>query len=205
MPLASTPNVLVVSSASGFKTVGDLVKVAKAKPGSLNFASAGVGTATHLSAIRFLSSAGIEAVHVPFKGGPEAIKEIIAGRIDLFFLPIGIALPFVRDGKLAALVVISTERSEALSDVPTVSEAGFSNAEYPFWIGMFLPAKTPNNIVDRLYRETKKALGEPRVRDKLAALSVDSLEMSPREFDALVQKQIKVDAELVRAAGLKAQ
>ena len=163
------------------------------------------GTATHLSAIRFLSSAGIEAVHVPFKGGPEAINEIIAGRIDLFFLPISIALPFVRDGKLAALVVSSTERSKALPDVPTVSEAGFSNAEYPFWIGMFLPAKTPENIVDRLYRETKKALGEPRVRDRLAALSVDSLEMSPREFDALVQKQIKIDAELVRAAGLKAQ
>jgi tripartite-type tricarboxylate transporter receptor subunit TctC len=201
--LASTPNVLVVSSASGFKTVGDLVKAAKAKPGSLNFASAGVGTATHLSAIRFLSSAGIEAVHVPFKGGPEAIKEIIAGRIDLFFLPIGIALPFVRDDKLAALVVNSTERSKALPDVPTVSEAGFSNAEYPFWIGMFLPAKTPDNIVDRLYRETKKALEEPKVRDKLATLSVDTLEMSPREFDALVQNQIKSDAELVRAAGLK--
>lgn len=201
--LASTPNVLVVSSASGFKTVGDLVKAAKAKPGSLNFASAGVGTATHLSAIRFLSSAGIEAVHVPFKGGPEAVKEIIAGRIDLFFLPIGIALPFVQDGKLAALVVNSTERSKALPDVPTVSEAGFSNSEYPFWIGMFLPAKTPDNIVDRLHRETKKALEDPKVRDKLAALSVDTLEMSPREFDALVQNQIKSDAELVRAAGLK--
>lgn len=204
-PLASTPNVLVVSPASGFKTVGDLVKAAKAKPGSLNFGSAGVGTATHLSAIRFLSSAGIEAVHVPFKGGPEAINEIIAGRLDLFFLPIANALPFVRDGKLAALVVNSTERSKALPDVPTVSEAGFSNAEYPFWIGMFLPAKTPENIVDRLYRETIKALQEPKVREKLSAMSVDPLAMSSGEFDAFVQKQIKSDAELVRAAGLKVQ
>jgi len=205
MPLASTPNVLVVSSASRFKTVDDLVKAAKAKPGSLNFGSAGVGTATHLSAIRFLSSAGIEAVHVPFKGGPEAISEIIAGRLDLFFLPIANALPFVRDGKLAALVVNSTQRSKALPDVPTVSEAGFSNAEYPFWIGMFLPAKTPENIVDRLYRETIKALQEPKVREKLSAMSVDPLAMSSGEFDAYVQKQIKSDAELVRAAGLKAQ
>jgi tripartite-type tricarboxylate transporter receptor subunit TctC len=203
-PLASTPNVLVVSSASGFKTVGDLVKAAKAKPGSLNFASAGVGSATHLSAIRFLSSAGIEAVHVPFKGGPEAMNEMIAGRIDLFFAPIANALPLVRDGKLVALVVNSAERSKAFPDVPTVSEAGFFNAEYPFWIGMFLPAKTPENIVDRLYRETMKALREPKVRDKLAALSVDSLEMPPVEFDAFVQKQIKSDAELVRSAGLKA-
>lgn len=204
-PLASTPNVLVVSSASGFKTVGDLVKAAKAKPGSLNFASAGVGSATHLSAIRFLSSAGIEAVHVPFKGGPEAMNEMIAGRIDLFFAPIANALPLVRDGKLVALVVNSAERSKAFPDVPTVSEAGFFNAEYPFWIGMFLPAKTPDIIVDRLYRETMKALREPKVRDKLAALSVNSLEMPPVEFDAFVQKQIKADADLVRSAGLKAQ
>ena len=203
-PLASTSNVLVVSSASGFKTVGDLVKAAKAKPGSLNFASAGVGSATHLSAIRFLSSAGIEAVHVPFKGGPEAMNEMIAGRIDLFFAPIANALPLVRDGKLMALVVNSAERSKAFPDVPTVSESGFSNAEYPFWIGMFLPAKTPENIVDRLYRETMKALREPKVRDKLAALSVNSLEMPPVEFDAFVQKQIEADAELVRSAGLKA-
>ena len=204
-PLANTPSVLVVSLASEFKTVGDLVKYAKAKPGSLNFASAGVGTATHLSAIRFLSSAGIEAVHVPFKGGPEAMNEIIAGRVHFFFAPIANALPLVRDGKLAALVVNSTERSRTLPDVPTVAEAGLSNAEYPFWIGMFVPANTPESIVSRLYRETMKALQEPKVRDKLASLSVDSMEMPPVEFDAFIQKQIKTDAELVRAAGLKAQ
>jgi tripartite-type tricarboxylate transporter receptor subunit TctC len=204
-PLASTPNVLVVSSASGFKTVGDLVKAAKAKPGSLNFASAGVGTATHLSAIRFLSSAGIEAVHVPFKGGPEAMKEIIAGRIDFFFAPIANALPLLRDGKLMALVINSATRSGALADVPTVSEAGFADAEYPFWIGMFLPAKAPEGVVDRLYHETTRALRDPKVREKLSALGVDTLEMKPDEFDAFVRMQIKADAELARAAGLKAQ
>lgn len=203
MPLASTPNVLVVSSTSSFKTVGDLVRAAKAKPGSLNFASAGVGTATHLSAIRFLSSAGIEAVHVPFKGGPEAMSEIIAGRIDLFFAPVANALPLVRDGKLTALVVNSARRSNAFPDVPTVSEAGFSNAEYPFWVGVFLPAKTPESIVDRLYDEMKRALREPKVREKLTGLSVDTIEMPRAEFDAFVRKQIKADAELVRAAGLK--
>lgn len=204
-PLASTPSVLVVSAAGRFKTVADLVGAAKAKPGSLNFASAGVGSATHLSAIRFLSSAGIEAVHVPFKGGPEAMNEIIAGPIDLFFAPIANALPLVRDGKLMALVVNSTERSKAFPDVPTVSEAGFSNAEYPFWIGMFVPTKTPESIVERLSREMVRALQEPKVREKLFALSVDPLSMSPGEFDAFVQKQIKADAELVRAAGIKAQ
>ncbi|WP_426527103.1 Bug family tripartite tricarboxylate transporter substrate binding protein [Bradyrhizobium sp. McL0615] len=203
--LANTPSVLVVSANSRFKAIGDLVKAAKAQPGSLNFASAGVGTATHLSAIRFLSSAGIDAIHVPFKGGREAMNEIIAGRIDFFFAPIANALQLVQEGKLAALVINSTERSKALADVPTVSEAGFSNAEYPFWIGMFLPAKTPGRIVDRLYIETMRALREPRVREKLSALGVDRLEMKPGEFDAFVQKQIKADAELARAAGLKAQ
>ncbi len=204
-PLASTPSVLVVSATSRFKTVGDLVQAGKAKPGSLNFASAGVGTATHMSAIRFLLSAGVEATHVPFKGGPEAMNEIVAGRIDFFFAPIANALPLVRDGKLVALVINSTERSSALAEVPTVSEAGFSNAEYPFWIGMFLPARTPEGIVDRLYRETMKALREPKVRKRLSALSVDALEMAAGEFDAFVQKQIKADAELARAAGLKTQ
>ena len=203
--LANTSSVLVVSATSRFKAIGDLVEAGKAKPGSLNFASAGVGTATHLSAIRFLSSVGVDAIHVPFKGGPEAMNEIIAGRIDFFFAPIANALPLVRDGKLAALVINSAERSKVLADVPTVSEAGFSNAEYPFWIGMFLPARTPEGIVDRLYRETIRALREPKVRDKLSSLSVDTLEMKPREFDAFVQKQIKADAELARAAGLKAQ
>jgi tripartite-type tricarboxylate transporter receptor subunit TctC len=109
IPLGIVPNVLVVSSEKGFKTVGDFVAAAKVKPGAMNFASAGVGTATHLSAMRFQSSAGVQAVHVPFKGGPEAITELMAGRVDFFFAPVGVALPYVKEGKLVALVVNSAE------------------------------------------------------------------------------------------------
>ena len=118
-PLGIVPSVLVVSRASGFKTVADFVAAAKAKPGVINFGSAGVGTATHLSAMRFMSSTGMQAVHVPFKGGPEAMKEIIAGRLDFFFAPVGNALPFVKDGMLTALVVNSAKRSAVLPEVPT--------------------------------------------------------------------------------------
>jgi tripartite-type tricarboxylate transporter receptor subunit TctC len=168
--LGMTPSVLVVSRASGFKTVADFVAAAKARPGALNFGSAGVGTATHLSAIRFLSSAGVQAVHVPFKGGLEAMKEIIAGRLDFLFAPVGNALPHVQDGALMALVVNSANRSAALPDVPTTAESGFIDAEYPFWIGIFLPAKTPRTIVDKLHDEVAKALATPTLGSKLAAL-----------------------------------
>ena len=111
---------------------------------------------------------------MPFKGGPEIMSEIIAGRIDFFLAPVGNAMPLVKDGKLTALVVNSTKRSAALPEVPTTLEAGFSDAEYPFWIGMFLPAKTARTIVERLHDEAVKALATPRVRDKLIALGVDS-------------------------------
>jgi tripartite-type tricarboxylate transporter receptor subunit TctC len=203
VPLGLAPSVLVVSPASGFKTVADFVAGARAKPGVLNFGSAGVGTATYLSAMRFQSSAGVQAVHVPFKGGPEIMSEIIAGRIDFFFAPVGNALPLVKDGKLAALVVNSANRSAALPEVPTTSEAGFTNAEYPFWIGMFLPAKTPRTIVEKLHNEAVKALAAPKVQERLAALGVDPMPMTPAEFDAYVRKQIAADAALVKAAGIK--
>jgi tripartite-type tricarboxylate transporter receptor subunit TctC len=201
--LGIVPSVLVVSRTSGFATVADFVAAAKAKPDALNFGSAGVGTATHLSAMRFLSSAGVQAVHVPFKGGPEAMKEIIAGRLDFFFAPVGNALPLVQDGKLAALVVNSATRSAALPDVPTTREAGFTDAEYPFWIGMFLPRGTPRDIVGKLHGEVAKALAAPNVRARLATLGVDPMIMSPAEVDRFVQKQIAADAALAQAAGIK--
>lgn len=204
IPLGDLPSVLVARPGR-FKTASDLVAEAKARPGMLNFGSAGVGSATYLSAIRFQTSAGIEAVHVPFKGGPEILKEIIAGRIDYFFAPVGNALPFVKDGKVAALVVNGAQRAAALPDVPTTSEEGFANAENPFWVAMFVPAKTPRDIVERLHDETIKALQTPGVRDKLKALGVDPMVMTAREFDARVEKQIATDAALVRSAGLKAQ
>jgi tripartite-type tricarboxylate transporter receptor subunit TctC len=155
--------------------------------------------------MRFLASAGLEAVHIPFKGGPEAMSEIIAGRLDFFFAPVANALPLVKDGPLTALVVNSAQRSAALPDVPTTAESGFNDAEYPFWIGTFLPAKTPRAIVDRLHDEAVKALATPSVKSKLATLGVDPILMSPTEFDAFIVKQIAADAALVKTAGVKPQ
>jgi tripartite-type tricarboxylate transporter receptor subunit TctC len=203
VPFGITPSVLVVPPARGWKTVGDLVAAAKAKPGALNFSSVGVGTATHLSAERFRAGAGVEAVHVPFKGGAEAMTEVIAGRIDFFFGPVALVLPQIQESKLTALVVNGAKRSAALPNVPTTLEAGIANAEYPIWLGMFLPAKTPRDIVDKLNRETLKALQAPKVRDNLATLGFEPMVMTPAEFAAHVEKEIAVNAALVKAAGIK--
>lgn len=204
-PLGLVPTVLLASPAKGFRSAADLVGFARAKPGSLNFASAGVGTATHLSAVRFNESAGIEAVHVPFKTAPEILGEMMAGRIDYFLAPIVVALPFVRDGKLVALAVNTPARLASIPDVPTLAEAGFANADYSFWIGVFLPAKTPREIVERFAQETRKAIAEPHVHEKLAALGVEPMDMTATTFDAFVKAQIHADAELARMVGLQSK
>ena len=137
VPLGTMPNVMVVPPAKGWKSVSDLVALGKAKPGALNFSSVGVGSATHLSAERFRFSAGLDAVHVPFKGGAEAMTEVIAGRIDFFFGPVGLVLPHVQEGKLSALVVNGAKRAAGLPSVPTTLEAGFADAGFPSWFGIF--------------------------------------------------------------------
>lgn len=201
--LGTTPFVLVVPPASGMKTVNDLTAAAKAKPGALNFASPGIGTASHLSAQRFLLGADVRAVHVPFKGGVEAMNEVMAGRIDFFFVALGAGLPHIREGRLIALAVNGAARATPLPDVPTLREAGVNNAEYTTWFGLFVPAGTAGHIVDRLHRETGLALQTPQVRDRLATMGVEPIAMSVREFGAYVAAEIAVNAELARAAGLK--
>ena len=204
-PLGASPFVLVVPPTLAFKTARDLVATAKARPGALNFASPGVGTASHLSGERFRLSAGFEAEHVPFKGGAEAMAEVIAGRIDFFFMALGAALPNIRSGKLTALAVNGAARSAVLPDVPTLKEAGFDDAEYPTWFGLFLPAGTSAEIVAGLHRQTMAVLKEPRVRDRLTAMGVDSLDLSPAEFNALIEREMAINAALVKATGVKPQ
>ncbi len=204
-PLGISPSVLVVSSEKGMKGVADLVAAARARPQGLNFSSVGIGTATHLSAERFLASAGLQAVHVPFKGGAEATTEVIAGRVDFFFGPVALVLPHIRSGKLTALGVNTDKRSAALPDAPTMREAGIRDAEYPIWFGLFAPAGTPAAIVERLHRETVRALHTPKVRDKLAALGVEPMPMSAAEFGAYVEREVALNAVLVQKVGLKAQ
>ena len=205
VPVGISPSVLVVPPARGWSSVADLVAAAKARPGALNYSSVGVGSATHLSAERFVASAGIRAVHVPFKGGAEAMLEVIAGRVDFFFGPVALVLPHIREGKLHALAVNTVRRSTVLPEVPTLREAGLKDADYPIWFGLFVPAQTPSDIVRKLSRETLKALEVPAVREKLAALGVDPLPMSPAEFAAYVDQEIALNAALAKKAGLEPQ
>lgn len=205
VPVGSSPSVLVVAPGKGMKTTQDLIAAARARPGALNFSSVGVGTATHLSAERLASSTGINVVHVPFKGGAEAMLEVIAGRVDFFFGPVALVLTQVREGKLAALAVNSAKRSATLPDVPTLQEAGYPGAEYPIWFGLFAPAKTPPALIGRINRETLEILQTPALREKLAGLGVDPMIMKPDEFGRYVESEFALNASLAKKAGLKAQ
>jgi tripartite-type tricarboxylate transporter receptor subunit TctC len=203
IPFGSVANALVISPSKGFKTIQDMVAAAKARPGTFNYASVGVGSATHLSVERLRLSAGFEAVHVPFRGGPEALTEVVAGRVDFYFCPINTALPFIRDGKLLALLVNSTTRAVELPDVPTTLEAGYRDAEFPIWLGMFAPAKTAPGIVAKLHAETMKALHMAGTQERLALAGVTLLNLTPAEFDARVRREIETNGALAKAAGVK--
>lgn len=203
VPIGSSPSVLVVAPSTGIGTTAELIARGRARPDGLNFSSVGIGTATHLSAERFLASAGIKAVHLPFKGGAEAMTEVIAGRAEFFFGPVALVLPQIRANKLIALAVNTTRRSSVLPEVPTLAEQGITAAEYPIWFGLLAPAGTPREIVERLNRETLLALQTPKVRDRLAELGVDPMPMSPDEFMAYVQREVGLNAALAQQAGLK--
>jgi tripartite-type tricarboxylate transporter receptor subunit TctC len=200
--LADVPLVLVVSAAK-YQSIHDLVGTAKEKPGSINFATVGYGAAAHLTAERFRLSAGFEAQQIPFKGAPEALTEVLTGRVDFFFSPTLPTLPLLQDGKLRALAVSSSRRASILPDVPTTLEIGFANSDYNFWIGMFVPMKTPRDIVDRLYQETHKAAQTATVKEKLALMGAEPRAMMPAEFDKYIQSEIAMNAALVKAAGIK--
>ncbi len=204
-PLALLPNVLVISPDKGIKTVPDLVKAAKAKPGAMNYASAGVGTATQLNAERFRMGAGIEVVHVPFKGTPEALTEVLSGRVDYYFCPVNAVLPLIESKKLLALAMGSSKRSAALPDVATTVEAGVANSDYNFWVGMVVPAKTPRDVVTKIHQETAKALESKEVRASMAKLGAELMLMRLDEFDSYIRNEVKSNAALVKAAGITAQ
>jgi len=205
VPLGLLPNVLVIAPSKGIRSVKELVAAAKAKPGSMNSASVGIGSATHLNAERFRLGAGIDVVNIPFKGTPEALTEVITGRVDYYFCPVNAVLPFLKDGNVLALAVGSSKRSLALPELPTTLEAGVANSDYNFWVGMFAPAKTPSDTVNRLYRETVKALTLPDVREKLARLGAEPMDYNPDQFSAYLRGEIASNAALVKAAGIKAQ
>ena len=201
-PISSTPNVLVISPSKNIKTLQELLAAARAKPGSMNFASAGQGSATHLNAEKFKLAAKIEATNIPFKGSAEAMSEVMSGRVDYYFSPITPVIGQIRSGQLVALAVGSPKRASALPQVPTTAEAGVPGSEFNFWIGMMAPAKTPRDIVNRLHDEVVKALNTPEVKERFAALGADAWTLSPEQFDRYIKDEIKSNAVLVKAAGL---
>ena len=204
-PLAIVPNVMVVSPNKGYKSVKDVVAAAKEKPGQLNYASAGLGSATHMSAEKFKLATGIDALHVPYKGSPEAITETMTGRIDYFFAPLVSALPMIKSGKLIPLAVSTPKRSSQLPDVPTLAEAGIAKSEYLFWIGMLVSSKTPRDIVNKLNQSTLKALQDNEVKERLVSLGAEAMPMSPEQFDQLIKDELISNAAVIKAAGIKSE
>ena len=202
-PFGAVPNVLIIAPSKGIKTIQELVAASKAKPGTLNFASVGVGSGTHLSVEKLKLSSGLDAQHIPYKGGPEALTDVIAGRVDVYFCPINTALPHIREGRLVALVTSATTRAPELPDVPTTAEAGYRNADFPVWIGMMAPAKTPRAIVEKLHAETVKAIRLPSTQEKLVKTGVTQMILTPAEFDARIRAEIAANGAVAKAAGIK--
>ena len=197
----NVPNVLLVAPSKGITTVHELV--ARAKDGSLSFASAGVGSATHWAAERFNVSAGLKETHVPFRGGPEALTEVMTGRVDYIFIGISSGLPFIQNKQLVPLAVSSAKRSPTLPDVPTTLEAGYKDSDFNYWNGMLIPARTPRPIVDRLHAETTKALALPDVQQKLKVQGVEPAPLTPTEMDAIIRREIALNLKIAKEAGLK--
>jgi tripartite-type tricarboxylate transporter receptor subunit TctC len=201
--IGSSANVMVVPNARPWKTVQDFIADAKARPGSISFGSAGIGSAVHISAEKFRLAAGIEATHVPYRGGSEVLADILGGRIDFYFAPLALALPLIRDGKVHALLVSTPQRAPDLPDVPTPAEAGLKNAESLIWFGVFMPSKTPRDIVDKFHAAGVKVLTEPAMQDSLKKLGVEAMPLTPKEMDDFVMRELAANAEVIRAAGIK--
>jgi tripartite-type tricarboxylate transporter receptor subunit TctC len=204
-PFAVQPNVLVVPGTSATKSVADLIAAAKAKPGALNFGNAGMGSGTHLSAEKFIAAAGIKVTQIPFKGTPEVVTALLGGQVDCYWAPISAAMSNIKSGKLRPLAVSTAKRNSQLPDVPTMGESGIANADSPLWFGLWAPAGTPPEIVGKISSDVRRALADPGVREKLAALGNDPMDMPPDEFARFVRSEMEDYARVVKAAGIKPQ
>jgi tripartite-type tricarboxylate transporter receptor subunit TctC len=197
----SQPNVLVTSKQSGFKTVADLVAAAKAKPGTLTFASGGIGSTSHMAGERFRLAAKIDVRHIPFR--ENGLAEVMAGRIDFYFIPLAAAASALASGKLTVLAVSTPKRAALLPNVPTVAEAGYPDAESDFWIGLSAPAKTPASIIDKLHDATEQALQDPAVKERLAKLGVEPELMSVEAFGKFFQQDYEATLKLAKEAHIQ--
>lgn len=204
IPIAALPMALVTAPMKGYRALADLISAGRSNPGSINYASAGTGGVTHLGAERFRAAAGFQAVHIPYKGSAEALTDVMTGRVDYYFSPIGLALPQIKAGKLAALAVSSSSRSSALPEVPTTLEAGVRDSDYNVWVGMMIHAKTPREVLTRLHDESAKAIRTPEVTETFQKLVAEPMIMSLEQFAAMLRAEVAMNAALVKAAGVSA-
>jgi tripartite-type tricarboxylate transporter receptor subunit TctC len=205
VPLSIQPNVLVVNSASSYKSVAELVNAAKARPGAINFGHAGLGSGTHLSTERLVAAAGMNVTQVPFKGTPEVITALLSNSVDCYWAPISAALSAIKGGKLRGLAVSTGKRNPTLPELPTLAEAGVKNAESALWFGVWGPAGMPSDVVQKISVDVRRAVADPGVKEKLQALGNDTMDMSSADFARFVREEIDVYQKVIRAAGIKPQ
>jgi tripartite-type tricarboxylate transporter receptor subunit TctC len=201
--VASTPNILVVHPSTPARTVKELIALAKAKPGVLNFASAGVGSSSHLAGELFHILAGADIVHVPYKGAGPAMVDVLSGQIQLYFATMPAAMPHVKSGKLAPIAVTSARRSPALPDLPTIAEAGVPGYEASTWYGVLAPAHTAQAVVARLHGEIVRVLADAALRERLADQGFEPVGNSPEEFGAYIKSEIVKWGKVIRDAGIR--
>jgi tripartite-type tricarboxylate transporter receptor subunit TctC len=202
MPITNTP-LLLVSPPGRFKSVGDLVAKAKADKGAMNYATPGYGAAAHFTSERFRLAAGFEAQQIPFRGTVEAVTEVVAGRVAFYFAPLTTVQSLIQEGRLDALATTSRKRVAALPNVPTTIEAGYPDSDFDFWVGMFVPSKTPRDIVEKLHVETRKAAELLELRAQMTAIGGEPMEaMAPAEFDDYVRKEIARNAAIAKVTGI---
>jgi tripartite-type tricarboxylate transporter receptor subunit TctC len=201
--ITATPHILVIHPSLPVKNVKELTAFAKARPGQLNFASTGHGNSDHLAAALYSYMTGLDMLHVPYKGGPIAMGDVLTGQVAIYFAGVPVALPFIQAGRVRALAVTSSKRSGAVPDVPTMNEAGVKGYEHMLWQMFLVPAATPKEIVARLHRETARALEAKDVRDRLAGMGVDIVGSTPEQAGAYLKSEIAKYAKVVKAIGLR--
>ena len=204
-PLGSQPMVLVVGPASGIKSLSDLVALAKAKPGEVAYGSAGIGSGAHFNGEKFRMAAGVDVLHVPYKGGADAINDTMAGRLTFTFNTVTLAPPFIRDGRLLPLGVSSKMRSALLPAAPPIAEAGIPGFEFTFWNGLWAPAGTPVAVVEKINQDLMRVFEMPDVLERFARLGADTMRMTPQEFARFVKNEIDDSARIAQTAGIRAQ
>jgi len=204
-PLTETPNVLVNNNASKIRTIRDFIADAKARPGKINFASAGIGSGTHLNLEKFKLATGTDVTHIAFKGTPDAVADVAGGRVDYYFCPLSACVSFVQENRLRGIAVSSLKRSALLPNVPTIAESGVPKFEFSLWFGLWGPRGLPPAIVSKIRTDIGRVLTSADVRERLIAVANEPMDVKAEDFAKYVRQEIADNARIVQAAGIKPQ